>query len=110
MWNLKEMIQMNLLTKQRLTDSENELIVARGTDGIVRESGIDMYTLLYLKCITNKHLLYSTWNSVQCYVAAWTGGDFRGEWILVYVWLSPFAVYLKLSPCCLLISYPLNTT
>ena len=48
MWNLKEMIQMNLLTKQRLTDSENELIVARGTDGIVRESGIDMYTLLYL--------------------------------------------------------------
>ena len=44
-------------------------------EGIVRESGTDMYTLLYLKRITNKDLLYSTWNSAQCYVAAWTGGS-----------------------------------
>ena len=36
-----------------------------------------MYTLLYLKCITNKDLLYSTWNSAQCYVAAWMGGELR---------------------------------
>ena len=26
---------------------------------IVRELGVDMYTLLYLKCVTNKILLYS---------------------------------------------------
>ena len=39
-----------------------------------REFGMDMYTLLYLKQITNKVLLYSTWNSTQCYVAAWVGG------------------------------------
>ena len=31
--------------------------------GIVREFGIDMYTLLYLRWITNKDLLYSTGNS-----------------------------------------------
>ena len=42
--------------------------------GIVREFGIDMYTLLYLKRITNKVLLYSTGNSAQCYVAAWMEG------------------------------------
>ena len=30
---------------------------------IVREFGIDMYTLLYLKWITNKDLMYSTGNS-----------------------------------------------
>ena len=36
-------------------------------------------------------------NSAQCYVAAWMGGEFGGEWIHVYVWLSPFAVHLKLS-------------
>ena len=59
-----------------------------------------MYTLLYLKWITNKDLLYSTWNSAQCYVAAWTGGEFEGEWIHGYVWLSPFAVHLKLSQHC----------
>ena len=32
-----------------------------------------MYTLLYLKWITNKDLLCSTWNSTQYYVAAWMG-------------------------------------
>ena len=37
-------------------------------EGIVREFGIDMYTLLYLKWITNKDLLYSTGNSTQYYI------------------------------------------
>ena len=54
-----------------------------------------IYTLLYLKWITNKDLLYSTWNSAQCYVAAWMGGEFGGEWIHVYIWLSPFPVHLN---------------
>ena len=45
-------------------------------------------------------LMYSTWNSTQCYAAAWMGGDFGGEWILAYVWLSPFAVHLKLPQHC----------
>ena len=31
---------------------------------------MDMYTLLYLKWITNKVLLYSIENSAQCHVAA----------------------------------------
>ena len=51
---------------------------------------MDVYTLLYLKWITNKKPLYSTWNSAQCYVAALGGGVFRGEWIHEYVWLSAF--------------------
>ena len=38
-------------------------------EGIVRELGIDIYTLLYLKWITNKFLWYSIGNSAQCYVA-----------------------------------------
>jgi len=63
---------------------------------MVREFGTDMYTLLYLKGITNKDLLYSARNSNQCYVAAWMGGKFGGESTHVYVWLSPFAVHLKL--------------
>ena len=25
----------------------------------------------------------STWNSAQCFVAAWMGGEFVGEWIHV---------------------------
>ena len=41
----------------------------------LREFGMDMYTLLYLKQITHKDLLYGTWNSAQCYVAAGMGGE-----------------------------------
>ena len=63
-----------------------------GAGRIVREFGIDMYTPLYLKWITSKDLLYRAGNSAQCYVAAWMGGGFGGEWI--------HAVYLKLSPDC----------
>ena len=77
-----------------------KVIKTRMGEGTVREFGMDVYTLLYLKWITNKDLLYSTGNSAQCYVAAWTGGEFSREWIHVYVWLSPFAVHLKLSRHC----------
>ena len=53
----------------------------------LREFGVSMYllTLLYLKWVTNKDLLYSTGNFAQCYAAAWMGGEFGGEWIHVYV-------------------------
>ena len=68
-------------------------------EGIVREFGMDMDTLLYLTWRTSKDLLDSTGNSAQCHVAAWMGGEFGGEWICVYAWLTPFAVQLKLSHC-----------
>ena len=80
---------------------------------IDRDFGTDMYSLLYLKWITNKVLLYSTGNSAQCCVPAWMGGEFRGElihvgengymhmygreWIHPYAWLNHFPVKLKLS-------------
>ena len=51
------------LTYKIETDLENEFMVASG-DGkgerVVREFGLDMYTLLYLKWKTNKDLLHST--------------------------------------------------
>jgi len=50
--------------------------------------------------MTNKVLLYSTGNSARRCVAAWMGGVFAGEWMHAYVWLSPFAVHLKLSQHC----------
>ena len=44
-------------------------------EGIVKEFGTGMCTLLYLRWITNKDLLYSTGNSAQCYMAAWMGAE-----------------------------------
>ena len=76
------MIQMNLQNRSRLTDLEKELMVASREgqgEGIVWEFGMGLYTLLYLKWITNKLLLYSIGNCAQCYVAAWMGGEFGGE-------------------------------
>ena len=42
-----------LQNRKRFTDLENKLMVA-GEEGIVREFGTDMYTLLYFKWITSK--------------------------------------------------------
>ena len=42
---------------------------------------MDMHTLLYLKWITNKDLLYSPGSSAQCHAAVQMGGVFGGEWI-----------------------------
>ena len=54
-------------------------------EGIVGGFGMDMYTLLYLKWITNTELAYGTGASARCYVAGWMGREFEGEWIYVNV-------------------------
>jgi len=109
MWNLKRN-DTNKLTKQKETHRLREWIYGcrkegKG-EGIVREFGMDMYTALCLKWITNRDLLCSTGNSAQC-----GSLDGRGVWgengSNVYIQLSPFAVHLKLSQQCLLISYSL---
>ena len=41
-----------------------------------------------------------TGNSAQCYIAAWVGKQFDGEWIHVYVWPNSFTVHMKLSQQC----------
>ena len=53
----------------------------RMREGIVREFGMDMDTLLYFTWRTSKDLLSSTENSAQCHVAAWMGAEFEGKWI-----------------------------
>ena len=44
-----------------------------------------MYTLLYLKWITNKDLLYHTGSSAHCYAAAEMEGGLGEEWIHVLI-------------------------
>ena len=62
-------------------------MVTRGERGlgINWEIGIDIYTLLYIKLITNKDLLYSTGNSIQYSVMTYMGKESNKEWIYVYV-------------------------
>ena len=87
---------MNLFTDQKQTHR----LSCRGK-GIVRESGMDRYTLLIFKMDNQQGPTGTcTWNSAQCYVAAWMRGEFGGERIHVYVLLSPLEVHLKLSQPC----------
>ena len=68
---------MYFCNRNVLTDLENEIMVLRGKEKgeeTVREFGINMHTLLYLKWVTNKNLLYSTGNSAQLH------GSLDGGW------------------------------
>ena len=85
MWNL-ERNDTNELTYKTEKDSQtSKMNLGLPGAGTVRDFGKVMYTLLYLKWITNKRLSYSTWNSAQCYVPVWMGMRFEGEWIHVYI-------------------------
>ena len=54
-------------------------------DGMNWEIGIDTYTLLCIKQVTNKDLLYSTGNSTQYSIMACTGKESKKEQIYVSV-------------------------
>ena len=72
MWNLKR--NDTNVTKQKKTHRLKEPIYGCRVEGqgkgMVREFRTEMYTLLYLKRMTTKALLYTTGNSAQCYLAA----------------------------------------
>ena len=74
---------MNLLTKQKDLQTRKIRTYGCWREGIVREFGMVMHTLLYSKWITNKNLLYSTvWGRMDTCM------------------LNPFPVHLKLSQHC----------
>ena len=61
---------MNLFTKWKQTHKHGKQTYGYlrgkwGRGGINQEFGINIYTLLYVKQIINKELLYSMWNSAQ---------------------------------------------
>ena len=83
------MAQMNLFTKQKQSHRRRKQTYGyqggKGGGGINWEIGIDIYTLLCIKQITNKDLLYSTKKSTQYSVMTYMGNESKKEWIYVYV-------------------------
>ena len=65
----KKIIQMNLFTKQKQTHRHRKQTYCyqrgKGGGGINQEFGINRYTLLYIKQINNKDVLYNTGNYIQ---------------------------------------------
>ena len=71
------MIQKNIVTKQKQTQNfETKLMVIKGETlggGMDWEVGIDIYTLLHTKLLSNKDLLYSWGKYIQYSVIAYMG-------------------------------------
>ena len=74
------------------------ILLPRGKEdgGINWEIGIYIYTLLYIKWITNKGLLYSTGNSTQYSVMTYMGKNLKKKngYMCVYI------KYITKSLCC----------
>ena len=79
---------MNLFTKQKQTHRlrKQTYNYQRGKGRRVnQESGVNIYTLLYIKQITNKVLLYSTENYAQYFTITYKGKNMRND-ICVYAY------------------------
>ena len=68
----------------RIYNGERKISSING-GGMNWEIGIDIYTLICIKWITYKNLLYSTGNSTQYSVMTYMGKESKKEWIYVYV-------------------------
>ena len=97
----KEMIQMNLQNRKRLTDFENELMVVEGGGRRASLGVWDGHVHTAVLKVNNQQgltVLHRGLCSMLC--GCPDGRKPGGEWIPVYVWLSPFAVHLKLPQHC----------
>ena len=84
----RKMVQMNQFAGQKLRHRCREQMYGHqggkpqwgGDGGLLNWAiGIDMYTLLYIKQITKKNLVYSRGNSTQYSVMAYMGKESEKE-------------------------------
>ena len=85
---------MNLLTKQKETHRLRTQTYGCRGEGIVREFGKVLYTLLYLKWITCKDLLYSTGSYIQYLVITYNEKEYEREY---YVYVFPGILPVRTS-------------
>ena len=77
----------NNLSAKKGFVSENRLVVAKGKGsggGMEWEFRVSRCKLLYIECINNKVLLYSTGNYIQCPVINHSGKEYKKECIYMY--------------------------
>ena len=83
------MIQMNLFTKQKQTHRHRKQTYGYqrgkgGEGGINQRFGINRYTLLHIKQINNKDLLYSIGDYIQYLVITYNGKESEKEYICTH--------------------------
>ena len=79
-----------LRNRNRLTDIENRLLVAKGEGGRGGkdwEFGISRCKLVYIGWMNNKVLLYSTGNYIQYPVINHNGKQYEKVYIYIYIYI-----------------------
>ena len=86
------MIQMNLLTKQKEThrlrqQTYGSWVAKRMRGRAVREFGMDMYTLPYLKWVSNNGLLYTAHGTLPSvtWQPGWEGSLEENGYMCIYI-------------------------
>ena len=77
---------MNLFAKQKQTGRHRKQTYGYQREkrgGINWKLGINRYTLLYIKQINNKNLLYSTGNYIQYLIITYNGKESEKEYIYI---------------------------
>ena len=84
---------MNLFMKQKQTHRHRKQILPEGKwqGGINSEVEVNTYTLLYIKQITSKDLLYSTKKYTQYFVITYKGKESGKE----YIYITKFFIVTK---------------
>ena len=85
---LKKRIQMNLYTKWKQTHRLREQAYGyqrgKGAGRGSWEYGVNSYTLLYIKKINSKALLYSTGNYIQYLIKTYIGKEYEKD-VTIYL-------------------------
>ena len=96
------------------TCNAGDLSLIPGWEDVLEESMATCSGILAWRILWTEDSAWQTYSSWGCresdttevtehtrsLTAAWMRGESGGEWMLVYIWLSPFAVHLKLSQHC----------
>ena len=79
MLNREKKIQVNLFSEQKQTHRQRKKNYGyqsgKGVRGIYQEFGINIYTLLYIRKIASKDLLYNIGNYTQYFVITYKGKE-----------------------------------
>ena len=106
MWNLKRN-DINELTKQKQTHRLKEWTYGWGggcREGMLREFGTNMYTLLYLKWMINKDIAQGTLLNAM-WQPRWHRNLEKNGYMYMYGWVTSLFTWNNHSLVCLLIGY-----
>ena len=81
--------------------SANEFVIQK-QGHVMKFHGLEALLILWAFSSIKKYekSTVNNWVSIKINIFTWMGEQFRGECIHVYVWLSSFAVHLKLPQHC----------